>query len=154
VPIKPYKITCEKCKLEFYSESSNTKYCKKCKKEKLGVKKLPKIFYKNRKIVLERDEHKCQCCGCEITNNLAIHFIDCDFNNCSISNLITMCKTCCESLLKKYSKYILRRSSIYKLFSQEKQFGEEGKTVIYQSAKKIVKKQFGGKPKLFFKSKK
>jgi hypothetical protein len=151
---KPYKIVCKKCTVQFFSHSPATKYCKKCKKEKLGIKNLPKIFYKNRIIVIERDENKCQCCGCEILNNLAIHFIDCDTNNYSISNMVTMCQDCRDSLLSKYSKFILRRSNIYKIFSQEKQFGTLGKTAIYQSAKKIVKKQFGGKPKLFFKIKK
>jgi 5-methylcytosine-specific restriction endonuclease McrA len=137
------------------SHSSASKYCPECKKISTGEQFYTKLFYKNRKIVFERDEHKCQCCGCEdgklLTNKLIVHHIDVNKLNNSLSNLITLCTQCHHSLHKKYSKYILRRSNIYKLFAQEKQFGEFGKNLIYGASKKIVKKQFNGKPKLFFK---
>lgn len=157
MPSTPYKVVCPKCSVEFLSETTKIKMCPQCKNfytNKIGY---PKLYYKNRKIVFERDEHKCQCCGCEEngvnTNSLIVHHIDIDRGNNSLSNLITLCNQCHMSIHGKYSKYILRRSNIYKLFAQEKQFGEFGKTMIYEPAKKMVKKQFGGKPKLFFKIK-
>ena len=149
-------MNCIKCGVEFLSENKIPKMCPKCKTFYKYGKGYPKLFYKNRKIVFERDEKKCQCCGCEddgkVTNKLCIHHIDCDRSNNSPSNLITVCHQCHTSLHKKYTKPILRRSNIYKLFAQEKQFGEFGKTIIYEPAKKIVKKQFTGKPKTFFKN--
>jgi hypothetical protein len=151
---KPYLIKCKKCNVEFYSSTTYAKFCPECKKISIGMKFYPKLYYKNRQIAFDRDEYKCQCCGCENgklkTNTHVVHHIDGDTFNNSLSNLITLCTQCHASLHKKYSKYILRRSNIYKLFAQEKQFGEFGKTMIYEPAKKMVKKQFTGKPKLFF----
>jgi 5-methylcytosine-specific restriction endonuclease McrA len=139
------------------SHSSASRYCKECKRIATGEQFYTKLFYKNREIVLERDENMCQCCGCSPdeshTNSLCVHHIDVNRLNNSLSNLITLCTQCHLSLHSKYGKYILRRSNIYKLFSQEKSFGEFGKINIYGSAKKLVKRQFGGKPKLFFKTK-
>lgn len=68
-----------------------------------------------------------------------------------MSNLITLCEQCHQSLHGKYDKKTLRRSNIYKLFSTDIKFGEFGKNLIYGASKQIVKKQFRGKPKLFFK---
>jgi hypothetical protein len=70
--------------------------------------------------------------------------------NNSPSNLITLCYQCHQSLHRKYTKYILRRSNIYKLFATDSRFGEFGKNLIYGASKQLVKKQFKGKPKLFF----
>jgi len=154
MPEKSYLIKCRKCNVEFYSLTPYSKFCKECKKISNGIDFYPKLYYKNRQIAIDRDENKCQCCGCENgklnTNKLGVHHIDVNKLNNSLSNLITLCTQCHISLHSKYSKYILRRSNIYKLFAQEKQFGEFGKTMIYEPAKKIVKKQFSGKPKLFF----
>lgn len=137
--------------------SPHCRRCVECAKIDKGINFYPKVFYKNRKIILDRDEHKCQCCGCsqdsKATNKMGIHHIDCDRNNNSPSNLITLCTQCHRSLHQKYTKYILRRSNIYKLFSTDIRFGEFGKNLIYGASKKLVKKHFKGKPKLFFKSK-
>lgn len=123
-----------------------------------GKTTYPKLFYKNRKLVFMRDEDKCQCCGCTEngihTNNLIVHHIDCDRGNNSMSNLITLCQQCHMSLHAKFDKPTLRRSNIYRLFAQDLKFGEFGKNLIYEPAKQLVKKQFTGKPKLFFKTKK
>ncbi len=159
MPYLPYRVECYKCHVEFYSSHmGNKQRCHECKRIDNGDNFYPKLFYKNRKIVFDRDEHKCQCCGCEqnklLTNKIIAHHIDVNKTNNSLSNLITLCTQCHLSLHRKYPKEILRRSVIYKLFAQEKNFGEFGKTMMYEPAKKIVKKQFGGKPKLFFKTKK
>lgn len=110
---------------------------------------------------MDRDEMMCQCCGCVVKKNkkswpdtACVHHIDVDKTNNSLSNLILMCEQCHLSLHGTYSKQILRVSNIYKLFSKDKRFGEFGKINIYFPAKKIVKKQFGGKPKKFFSIKK
>lgn len=153
----PYIIKCCKCGVEFRSQNTVHKRCKNCIAVDEGREKYPKVFYKNRKIALARDEGKCQCCGCsedgQITNQIVIHHIDVDPRNNSPSNLITLCFQCHMSLHSKYTKAELRRSNIYKLFAKEKQFGEFGKNLIYGAAKQIVKKQFKGKPKLFFRTK-
>ena len=103
---------------------------------------------------MERDEYKCQCCGIEDgklqTNKLIVHHIDVDRQNNSPSNLITLCTQCHLSLHGKYGEKILRRSNIYKLFSENFKFGEFGKNLLYGAAKKMVKQHFKGKPKLFF----
>jgi len=118
-------------------------------------KEYPSTFYENRKKVIERDENKCQCCGVSgdntTTNKLSVHHIDTDKFNNRVSNLITLCVQCHKSLHGKYSNFDLRHNNIYKLFSTDIHFGEFGKNLLYGTAKKIVKKQFGGKPKNFFK---
>lgn len=151
----PYILKCCKCNVEFRSQNTRRQRCLNCLGVDSGKIKYPKVFYKNRKIVLERDEYKCQCCGCgedgQNTNSICVHHLDVDRKNNSPSNLITLCIQCHLSLHGKYGEKVLRRSNIYKLFAQEKQFGEFGKNLIYEPAKKLVKRQFGGKPKLFFK---
>ena len=143
--------------MQFCSSSPKARICLTCKSSKKN-NTYPRVFWKNRKIVLNRDENTCQCCGCKPdgknTNKLTCHHIDVDKQNNSPSNLIILCTQCHRSLHSKYSKYILRRSNIYKLFADEAKFGEFGKNLIYGASKKIVKKQFKGKPKLFFKTKK
>ena len=150
----PYKVKCKKCSVEFMAFSTHCRRCVECAKIDHSILFYPKVFYKNRKIIFDRDEYKCQCCGCQPdgqnTNKLVCHHIDCDRQNNSPSNLITLCIQCHHSLHNKYTKYVLRRSNIYKLFSTDIRFGEFGKNLIYGAAKVIVKKQFSGKPKLFF----
>jgi len=154
----PYKVICPVCNIEFLNRTARRQMCKKCKSYSLGKSDYPKLYYKNRKLVFVRDEDKCQCCGCSSnglhTNSLIVHHIDCDRGNNSMSNLITLCQQCHLSLHSKFNKPTLRRSNIYKLFAQDLKFGEFGKNLIYEPAKQLVKKQFGGKPKLFFKTKK
>lgn len=151
----PYIVKCCKCGVEFYAVNSRHQRCKDCVAVDEGKEKYPKVFYKNRRIAIIRDEGKCQCCGCsedgQITNKLIVHHLDTDTKNNSPSNLITLCNQCHSSLHQKYTKTQLRRSNIYKLFANETNFGEFGKNLIYGASKRIVKKQFKGKPKLFFK---
>ena len=154
MPPRPYLLTCKKCSVEFYGEWPAKRYCNECVKISDGVDFYPKIFYKNRAIVFKRDENKCQCCGCSNgelrTNKLIVHHIDVNKQNNSLSNLITLCEQCHHSLHKKYDKHTLRVSNIHRLFAEEKRFGEFGKTLMYEPAKEIVKKQFKGNPKKFF----
>lgn len=154
----PYKIACRKCGVEYFAKTPHARVCRSCKSYFSGKSLYPKLFYKNRKLVFVRDEDKCQCCGCSKdslhTNSLIVHHIDCDRGNNSMSNLITLCVQCHMSLHAKFDKPTLRRSNIYKLFAQDLKFGEFGKNLIYEPAKQLVKKQFTGKPKLFFKTKK
>jgi len=150
---KPYICTCRECGVQFHSTYSATQYCATCNrvKERMGV--YGRTFYKNRLLVLERDENKCQCCGTsedgKYNNKLKVHHIDVNTKNNSPSNLITLCNQCHLSLHRKYTKYVLRRSNIYKLFAENINFGEFGKNLIYGAAKKIVKKQFKGRPAYF-----
>ena len=154
MPETPYVCICKKCNGQFLSSKQSDKICKPCRLIDKGKFDYPRVFWKNKKIVLERDEFKCQCCGISQgelnTNKLIIHHIDGDRHNNSPSNLITLCNQCHMSLHKKYDKKILRHSNIYKLFANDVKFGEFGKNLIYGASKKIVKKQFGGKPKNFF----
>lgn len=151
---KPYICVCKECGVQFHSTYSATQYCATCTRVKRRMGVYGRTFYKNRLLVLERDEYKCQCCGIsedgKYNNKLIVHHIDINTKNNSPSNLITLCGQCHSSLHKKYTKYILRRSNIYKLFANDFNFGEFGKNLIYGAAKKIVKKQFGGRPKFFF----
>jgi len=150
MPETPYIIKCIKCGVEFMAENTRPQRCCKCK----HVDKYPKVYYKNRQIALTRDDNKCQCCGCEgdgqRTNRISVHHIDTDTRNNSPSNLITLCNQCHRSLHKKYTRAELRRGNIYKLFATSIHFGEFGKNLIYGASKQLVKKQFSGKPKLFF----
>ena len=155
--IYPYKVICPKCNVEFLSKTPRRHMCRKCVNFYSNHIGYPKLFYKNRKMIFVRDEYKCQCCGCgedgQITNKLVVHHLDTDRGNNSMSNLITLCEQCHLSLHQKFGKPILRRSNIYKLFAENLKFGEFGKNLIYEPAKKLVKKQFTGKPKTFFKTK-
>lgn len=152
MPEKPYIGKCIKCGVQFLSTKYEDDTCPFHRGKLKGD--YPRVFYKNRKLVMERDEDKCQCCGCErdgqFTNRLTVHHIDTDKGNNSPSNLITLCQQCHLSLHGKYSNWLLRRSNIYKLFANDSKFGEFGKNLIYGAAKQLVKKQFTGKPKLFF----
>lgn len=158
MPDKPYILVCSKCLVEFRWNTNRKRLCPKCYRFNRGEIPYPKIFYKNRAIVLVRDENMCQCCGCmsdgKSTNSIVVHHIDTDRGNNSLSNLISLCNQCHLSLHGRYSDKILRRSNIYKLFAKEKQFGEFGKNLIYGASKLLVKRQFTGKPKLFFNTKK
>lgn len=155
MPLRPYVCNCIKCKGQFLSSKSYDRICGSCRSssKKQGV--YCRLFWKNRLIVLSRDEYKCQCCGIENgklrTNKLICHHIDVNTDNNSTSNLITLCNQCHNSLHAKFTKYVLRRSNIYKLFATDMRFGEFGKNLIYGASKQLVKKQFKGKPKLFFK---
>ena len=155
MPERPYKRICIKCGGQFYTGNLHVRQCNFCRWASKGKRIRSRTFWKNKKIVLERDEYRCQCCGCsedkKRTNKLVAHHIDVDFQNNSPSNLIILCTQCHQSLHKKYTKYTLRRSNIYKLFADNAKFGEFGKNLIYGASKKLVKKQFGGKPKSFFK---
>lgn len=148
---RPYIVKCKKCNREFYSSKSIIKVCDSCKNKKSYGNT---SWYRNKKIAMERDDNKCQCCGVDGTarklDKLICHHIDCNPKNHTITNLITLCIQCHLSLHRKYSNYELRRNNIYKLFAKLANFGEFGKTLIYNPSKKIVKKQFYGKKRKFF----
>lgn len=62
-----------------------------------SLEEYPKEFSKELKeIIRERDEFICQECGCkeDSNENLSIHHIDHDKQNCSFYNLISLCRTC------------------------------------------------------------
>ena len=103
--IYPYIIKCCKCGVEFRAKNKNRQRCRNCIAVDEGREKYPKVYYKNRKIALLRDDSKCQCCGCvedgQKTNRLIVHHIDVDTKNNSPSNLITLCSQCHNSLHSK-----------------------------------------------------
>lgn len=122
---RPYLVSCSKCGIE-YARSKNRKFtCSVCLRN--GY---PRTFYRNRKIALIRDSYRCQCCG-DKKNKIIVHHLDCDKNNNSPSNLITLCDQCHRSLHKKYSNSLLRSSNIYKLFPKSFVWGKFGKRPIY-----------------------
>jgi len=49
-----------------------------------------------RDMIRERDGFRCQVCGSEKTEgeNLSVHHIDGDKKNCSLDNVITLCRSC------------------------------------------------------------
>jgi hypothetical protein len=59
-----------------------------------GIPYPPKYTYNLRKRIKERDGFQCQLCG--VKSKLAVHHIDYDKNNCSQSNLVTLC-ICCNN---------------------------------------------------------
>lgn len=91
---------------------SRKRYCKKHAKDFIGKNNpawidgrsydnYPKGFSCLRTIIRKRDRYKCQ--NCKITEkqhlikakqNLEIHHIDYNKQNCKLSNLITLCKQC------------------------------------------------------------
>jgi 5-methylcytosine-specific restriction endonuclease McrA len=121
---KPYLVECQKCH-EIHRRSTRRSFtCDSCK-----GKTYPRTFYRNRKIVLERDKHRCQCCGDGKIIRIHIHHIDCNKSNNSTSNLIALCIQCHLWLHTHYSNEELRRSNIYLLFPKEFRWGQFGKRV-------------------------
>jgi len=124
--VTPYRKTCQECGKTFFSSSPKRYKHKSCRK---NSKLYPRTYYRNKKIVLERDNHKCQ--SCQTKKELTIHHIDCDYKNNSPSNLITLCKQCHISLHHKYTKQELRISNIYGLFAKKFKYGIFGKRAIW-----------------------
>jgi len=128
---RPYIVNCKKCGVALPRETQNPFICNSCK----GIG-YPRTFFRNRKIAIERDDHKCQCCGTK--NDILVHHLDCDRSNNTILNLITLCNQCHHHLHGTYTPKILRRSNIYKLFPKFIRFGEFGKR--FKPLKKTTEK--------------
>lgn len=139
--VRPYLVNCSKCGVQYNRNSPRKFVCRACKGN--GY---PRHFYYNRKIVLERDENTCQCCGTQ--RGLILHHLDCDRQNNSTTNLITLCKQCHAHLHRTYDNPTLRRGNIYKLFPDVIRFGKFGKVFRPQV---INRKQPIQKPKRVFK---
>lgn len=137
---RPYIVECSKCGVQRARHNRRKFICNNCLPEKY-----PRVFYKNKKIVLQRDGHTCQCCG--DTKNLIVHHIDCDIKNNSPSNLITLCIQCHSHLHKTYSNKELREGNIWKMFPKEITWGKFGKTF----RPKVVVREKSVKKKRFFK---
>jgi len=121
----PYIKKCCKCGEE-YRRSNNCKFiCPVCKGGNY-----PRSYYRNKKIILERDNYKCQCCNTGNKSELIVHHIDCDKSNNSPSNLITLCGQCHMSLHGRFDKETLRKSNIYKLFPKKFRWGIFGKRPV------------------------
>lgn len=149
MPIRQYIVNCYKCKTEHLGPTTRKFLCGSCK---LPNTIYPRSFYYNKKKSLIRDKNRCQCCGKK--EELITHHIDCNKQNSSISNLITLCKSCHISLHDRYSKATLRSNIIYNFFpdifkwaEKRKKDGEDG---IKKLSEKLPKKQ----PKYFINSKK
>lgn len=120
-------IECEICKVEFYPNSSRTKYCSlECSNKAHSIRmtgkgnsryidgmSYNKDFQDIKPIIKERDCHKCVICGMEekkvsytrngkelLKTNLHIHHIDENIKNNSENNLITLCESCHISIHK------------------------------------------------------
>lgn len=119
---KPYLVECKYCKV--IKERANTRpfICTVCKRNCYSS-----TYYRNKKIVLERDNFQCKLC--KNKNNIIAHHLDCSKNNNSPSNLITLCSQCHQYLHGKYSKTELRKSDIYKL-TPKFLFTDYGKRII------------------------
>lgn len=128
----PYVINCKKCGKKITVKYRQQRNCRNCKKEKEYLwESYNSSYYRNRKIVFIRDKNKCQCCN--TSSRLLVHHIDCNKQNNSTSNLITLCIQCHASLHKRYSKEELRRSNIYLLFPKVIVKGKFGNRLKYEN---------------------
>lgn len=119
---RTYLRSCGKCHEYHRTTKITGKFlCSFCK----GKSSYPRVYYKNRRIALVRDNYTCQCCGTK--NDINVHHIDCDKTNNSPSNLITLCDQCHHSLHGKYTHKELREANIYKLFPKKFRWGIFGK---------------------------
>lgn len=147
--MRQYIVKCKKCQLEYRKTSTHSFVCRACKKPD---KVYSRTFYINKKIALDRDLKRCQCCGTH--EGLATHHIDCNKQNNSISNLITLCQQCHISLHMRHTKEELRRSNIYNLFPDRFRWGKYGKRAIVSEAEETIKPDIElKKVKYFFKRK-
>ena len=150
MPIRQYIVACRKCKEDRLRPSPRSFICGPCK---APGEKYRRAFYYNKKKVFVRDGNRCQCCGDH--SNLVAHHIDCNKQNNSISNLITLCNQCHVSIHRTYTNEQLKNSIIYNLFPNRFRWGKFGKRVswgeegIEVPKPTTVKKQFfkkGGSP--------
>jgi hypothetical protein len=79
-----------------------------------GSRLYPKEFNKELKVkILKRDNYKCQKCNVYPCNDLTVHHIDYNKQNCNENNLITLCRICNLKVNKDfdywyaYFKYLL-----------------------------------------------
>jgi hypothetical protein len=117
---KPYLVKCRKCKLEMRKHYPCTFLCPSCRETGYN-----RTYYRNKKLILERDNYQCQCC--KTKDDLIAHHIDCKRSNNSPSNLITLCRQCHDYLHHKYTREVLRFSNIYTLFPKIIRIGFFGK---------------------------
>lgn len=122
---RPYVLICTGCNREFAWSNRRVKLCESCKRERLIIKRkiqrYTSTFYRNRKIVFQRDNHRCRCCNSPKSNfgrSLLIHHIDLQKFNNSFSNLITLCSRCHLTLHKCFSPSELRKGIMEVLFEQ------------------------------------
>ena len=148
MPIRQYIVNCYKCKIEQLRPTSRKFLCGSCK---LPNKIYPRSFYYNKKKSLVRDLGRCQCCGKK--EELVTHHLDCNKQNSSISNLITLCKSCHLSLHHRYTKAQLRCSIIYNLFPDLFKWAEKRKKTREDGIKKLQEMIPGKQPKYFINTK-
>lgn len=118
-----YKKICRNCKKALYTNSLRVIIHDKCR-----TKKYPRLFYKNRKVCIERDAYTCQCCrvkkkDIKTKRTLGVHHIDCDIKNNCLTNLITLCSQCHSQLHKRYNNRELKKGNIFRLFPQKILYG-------------------------------
>ena len=101
---RKYHFCSYKCKNRFHSimmtgRKGISYYGENNPNWKGGIAKnsYPKKFRHLRETVRQRDNYKCQVCGCpqiECIRKLAIHHIDYDKKNSDFNNLISLCNHC------------------------------------------------------------
>lgn len=148
MPYYKYKRICQNCGREYLvREYRSSKYCHSCRKDLGLVKNQAKYsghFYRNRKIILNRDRERCR--NCKSIKKLVIHHIDCDKKNNSLSNLITLCTVCHLGLHRIYSNKELREGNISTLFSKMNLKKIQEKIDFLKKLKDRIRKK---KPKKF-----
>lgn len=110
-PDKFITVACRNCQEEFvYTKLGHDKvpqYCTKscwdefqCGKNRMldgpavYATPYPSSFKSIKKLIREREGFACILCGSVGTNELAVHHIDYDKNNCDASNLVALCERC------------------------------------------------------------
>ena len=140
--IRPYLVPCKRCGTIHARNNRIGFVCITCK----NPKAYPSTFYKNRLIVLKRDNNECQCC--KTNKKLIVHHLDCNPKNNSPSNLIVLCNQCHSHLHNKYGNKKLRESNIYKLFPKILRHGEFGT----RFDKGVIKRKVEKEKPLYFKN--
>lgn len=146
-----YILTCKRCLREFPSDTYVPHFCKTCKIETGKIQKYTSTFYRNRKIVFERDRNRCRCCKASKSNRerpLNVHHIDVNKLNNSLSNLITLCARCHMTLHRCFTISELRQSILEDLFSKVIQKSKE-KDELYDKKFERYQKRVIIKPHLF-----
>lgn len=137
-----FKQICIECYMVYHTKSKKDRYCYSCKFDKNIIKTVKKYsghFFRIKKVVLERDDHKCQCCNMTSEESfkihkkqLSIHHIDGNTRNNKLENLITLCLQCHASLTLKYKDKFYRHPNIRDLFPKEIIRGANGNRLIFK----------------------